>query len=82
MSSGLAKIGLHGKVKRTGRKGRQKKRWEDNVKEWAGVDSSLEQLKRRPFRVLGKELGHEVPTSQMQHNAYYKETDQKDQCFL
>ena len=26
--------------------------------------------------------GHEVPTSQMQHNADYKETDQKDQCFL
>ena len=36
----------------------------------------------RPFRVLGKELGHEVPTSQMQHNADYQETDQKDQCFL
>ena len=29
--------------------------------------------------MLGKELGHEVPTSQMQHNANYKETDQKDQ---
>ena len=36
----------------------------------------------RLFRMLGKELGHEVPTSQMQHNADYKETDQKDQCFL
>ena len=36
----------------------------------------------RPFRMLGKELGHEVPTSQMQHNADYKETDQKAQCFL
>ena len=32
--------------------------------------------------MLGKELEHEVPTSQMQHNADYKETDQKDQCFL
>ena len=36
----------------------------------------------RPFGMLGKELGHEVPTSQMQYNADYKETDQKDQCFL
>ena len=27
-------------------------------------------------------LSSEVPTSQMQHNADYKETDQKDQCFL
>ena len=31
----------------------------------------------RPFRVLGKELGHEVPTSQMQHNADYKVMDKK-----
>ena len=31
----------------------------------------------RPFGMLGKELGHEVPTSQMQYNADYKETDQK-----
>ena len=27
--------------------------------------------------MLGKELGHEVLTSQMQHNADYTETDQK-----
>ena len=31
---------------------------------------------------LGKEIGHEIPTSQMQYHADYKETDQKDQCFL
>ena len=31
----------------------------------------------RPFRVLGKELGYEIPTSQMQYNADYKETDKK-----
>ena len=29
--------------------------------------------------MLGKELGHEVPTSQMKHNADYKETEQKHQ---
>ena len=27
--------------------------------------------------MLGKELGHEIPTSQMQYNADYKETDKK-----
>ena len=32
--------------------------------------------------LLGKKMGHEIPTSQMQHNADYKEIDQKDQCFL
>ena len=32
--------------------------------------------------LLGKKMGHEIPTSQMQHNADYKETDQKDQCCL
>ena len=34
MSSGLAKTILHGTVKGKRRKGRQKKRWEDNIKEW------------------------------------------------
>ena len=37
--------------------------------------------------MLDKELGHEIPTSQMQfnvlpYNTHYKETDQEDQCFL
>ena len=27
--------------------------------------------------LLGKEMGHEIPTSQMQYHADYKETDQK-----
>ena len=36
---------------------------------------------RSPW-LLGKEMGHEIPTSQMQYHADYKETDQKDQCFL
>ena len=34
------------------------------------------------FRVLGKELGYDVPAGQLQHNADYKETDHEDQCFL
>ena len=35
-SSGLAKIVLQGTVKR--KRGKQKKRWEDNIKEWTGMD--------------------------------------------
>ena len=35
-SSGLAKTILQGTVK--GKRGRQKKRWEGNIKEWTGMD--------------------------------------------
>ena len=39
MSSGLAKTILEGTVKGTRKKkGRQKKRWEDNINEWIGID--------------------------------------------
>ena len=46
-SSGLAKTILQGTVKGKRKRGRQKKRWEDNIKEWTGMDlaSSLGQLK-------------------------------------
>ena len=37
-SSGLAKTILQGTVKGNRKRGRQKKRWEDNIKEWTGVD--------------------------------------------
>ena len=36
-SSGMAKTILQGTVKGARRRGRQKKRWEDNIKEWTGV---------------------------------------------
>ena len=36
-SSGMAKTILQGTVKETRRRGRQKKRWEDNIKEWTGM---------------------------------------------
>ena len=35
-SSGMAKAILQGTVKGGRRRGRQKKRWEDNIKEWTG----------------------------------------------
>ena len=37
-SSGLAKTILQGTVKGKRKRGRQKKRWEDNINEWTGMD--------------------------------------------
>ena len=37
-SSGISKTILQGTVKGARRKGRQKKRWEDNIKEWSGME--------------------------------------------
>ena len=36
-SSGMAKTILQGTVQGARRRGRQKKRWEDNIKEWTGM---------------------------------------------
>ena len=36
-SSGLAKTILQGTVQGGRRRGRQRKRWEDNIKEWTGL---------------------------------------------
>ena len=37
-SSGLAKTILQGTVRRERRQGRQRKRWEDNIREWTGLE--------------------------------------------
>ena len=37
-SSGLAKTILQGTVQEGRRRGRQRKRWEDNIKEWTGLE--------------------------------------------
>ena len=37
-SSGLAKTILQGMVKGERRQGRQRKRWEDNIREWTGLE--------------------------------------------
>ena len=37
-SSGLAETILQGTVKRGRRQGRQRKRWEDNIREWTGLE--------------------------------------------
>ena len=40
-SSGLAKTILQGTVKGKRKRGRQKKRWEDNIKEWTGMNVAI-----------------------------------------
>ena len=42
-SSGLAKTIVKGTVKRGRRQGRQKKRWEDNIREWIGLEFAKSQ---------------------------------------
>ena len=42
-TSGLAKIILQGTVKGGRRQGRQKKRWEDNIREWTGPEFAKSQ---------------------------------------
>ena len=42
-SSGLAKTILQGTVKGGRRRGRQRKRWEDNVREWTGLEFAKSQ---------------------------------------
>ena len=42
-SSGLAKTILQGTVKGGSRQGRQRKRWEDNIREWTGLEFAKSQ---------------------------------------
>ena len=42
-SSGLAKTILQGTVKEGRRQGRQRKRWEDYIREWTGLEFSKSQ---------------------------------------
>ena len=42
-SSGLAKTILKGTMKGGRRQGRQKKRWEDNISEWTGLEFAKSQ---------------------------------------
>ena len=60
-SSGLAKTILQGTVKRGRRQGGQRKRWEDNIREWTDLDFTKSQ------RAVGnreKWTGLEVAKSQ------------------
>ena len=62
-SSGLAKTILQGTVRRSRKRGRQKKRWEDNIREWTGLDFATSQraaANRSSWRKLAK-LSSKVP---------------------
>ncbi|MEW8545314.1 MAG: hypothetical protein AB2693_17470 [Candidatus Thiodiazotropha sp.] len=51
--SGLAKTILQGTVKGKRRRGRQKKGWEDNIKEWTGMDFVLpDRWKENCFEII------------------------------
>ena len=66
-SSGLAKIILQGTVKRGRRQGRQKKKWEDNIREWTAIEFAKSQRaveKRRKWRkVVAKSASGSCPMS-------------------
>ena len=58
--SELAKTILQGTVKGGRRRGRQRKRWEDYIKEWTGQDyptgnSSRRQTKRQTEETMGRQ---------------------------
>ena len=55
-SSGLAKTILQGTVKGGRRQGREKKRWEDNIREWTGLEFAKSQRQWRTER--GKKGGN------------------------
>ena len=57
-SSGLAKTILQGTMKGRRRQGRQRKRWEDNIKEWTGVEfhKSLGSEEQEQWRKTGCEI--------------------------
>ena len=58
-SSGLAKTILQGTVKGGRRQGRQRKRWEDNSREWAGLEFARSQ-RALENRAIVEETGCEI----------------------
>ena len=59
-SSGLAKTILQGMVKGGRRQGRQRKRWEDNVREWTGLEFAKSQRALENREKRKEETGCEV----------------------
>ena len=53
--SGLAKTIVQGTVQGRRRKGRQRKRWEDNIKEWTGLERNI-LLRKAENRVEWRKL--------------------------
>ena len=65
-SSGLAKTILQGTEKGGRRQGRQRKRWEDNIREWTGLEFAKFQRaaeNREKWRETGYEVICSAPTT-------------------
>ena len=61
-SSGVAKVILHGTVKWGRRQGRQRKRWEDNIREWTRLEFAKSQRAVKRKRKMEK-TAREIPRS-------------------
>ena len=64
-SSGLAKTILQGTVTGGRRQGRQRKRWEDNIREWTGLEFAKSQraVENRKMGETGGEIIFGAPTT-------------------
>ena len=64
-SSGLAKTILQGTVKGEGRQGRQRKRWEDSIREWTGLEFAKSQraVENGKMEETGCEIISGAPTT-------------------
>ena len=51
-ASGLAKTILQGTVKGGKRQGRQRKRWEDNIREWTGLEFAKSQTEETGCEII------------------------------
>ena len=63
-SSGLARTTLQGTVKGGRRQGRQRKRWEDNIREWTGLEFAKSQraVKNGKMEETGCKISCGAPT--------------------
>ena len=71
-SSGLAKNFLQGTVKGGRRQGRQRKRWEDNIREWTGLEFAKSQRaveKRERWRKIEYLLKQSCWRKRLAHDA-------------
>ena len=67
-SNGLCKKVLQGTVLGKRKRGRQKKRWEDNIKEWTGLDFNNSQRAaedRQRWKKIVADVSSGAPTTQM-----------------
>ena len=62
-SSGLAKTILQSTVKGGTRQGRQRKRWEHNIKEWTGLEFAMSQSTVGKMEETGCEIICGAPTT-------------------